>query len=47
MIMEGEFSAHECVSQAVKMSDFFCDPYASWQKSGVENTNARVTHFYF
>ncbi len=42
MIMEGEFSAHECVSQAVKMSDFFCDPYASWQKSGVENTNGRL-----
>jgi IS30 family transposase len=38
----GEFSAHERVSQAVEMSAFFCDPYASWQKGGVENTNGRL-----
>ena len=21
---------------------FFCDPYASWQKGGIENTNGRL-----
>jgi IS30 family transposase len=24
------------------MKSFFCDPYASWQKGGVENTNGRL-----
>jgi len=38
----GEFSAHESVSQALGMKAFFCDPYSSWQKGGVENTNGRL-----
>jgi len=24
------------------MSFFFCEPYASWQKGGIENTNGRL-----
>ena len=39
----GEFSAHEAVSKALGgLKTFFCDPYASWQKGGVENTNGRL-----
>ena len=24
------------------MPIYFCDPYASWQKGGIENTNGRL-----
>lgn len=24
------------------LQSYFCDPYASWQKGGVENTNGRL-----
>ena len=38
----GEFAAHaECFS-SIGLPSFFCDPYASWQKGGVENTNGRL-----
>ena len=30
------------VVNALKMQSYFCDPYASWQKGGVENTNGRL-----
>jgi transposase, IS30 family len=35
----GEFARHHEVAQNLQMLSFFCDPYASWQKGGVENTN--------
>lgn len=38
----GEFAAHASVTQAIALPSFFCDPYASWQKGGVENTNGRL-----
>ena len=38
----GEFANHERLSQALGILCFFCDPYASWQKGGVENTNGRL-----
>ena len=38
----GEFSDHETVCKKLGMNSFFCDPYASWQKGGVENTNGRL-----
>ena len=38
----GEFSAHGQWSEALGMATFFCDPYASWQKGGIENTNGRL-----
>jgi IS30 family transposase len=30
----GEFAKHVHVSQALGLSSYFCDPYASWQKGG-------------
>jgi IS30 family transposase len=38
----GEFAAHEKLLQELGIPSFFCDPYASWQKGGVENTNGRL-----
>lgn len=38
----GEFAAHGKLLQELGTPSFFCDPYASWQKGGVENTNGRL-----
>jgi len=38
----GEFAGHENVAKTLGLKTFFCDPYASWQKGGVENTNGRL-----
>lgn len=38
----GEFARHKQACQALKMDSYFCDPYASWQKGGVENSNGRL-----
>jgi IS30 family transposase len=38
----GEFAGHEIWLQYLNLPSFFCDPYASWQKGGVENTNGRL-----
>jgi len=38
----GEFSAHGKYLEQLGLKSFFCDPYASWQKGGVENTNGRL-----
>ena len=38
----GEFAGHETISKALGIKTFFCDPYASWEKGGVENTNGRL-----
>ena len=38
----GEFAAHEKWLEKLGLPSFFCDPYASWQKGGVENTNGRL-----
>lgn len=39
----GEFAKHEYCSQNLNgLKVFFCDPYASWQKGGIENTNGRL-----
>jgi transposase, IS30 family len=38
----GEFAAHTTLTTALGMQSFFCDPYASWQKGGVENDNGRL-----
>lgn len=38
----GEFAAHERLMEELGIPAFFCDPYASWQKGGVENTNGRL-----
>lgn len=38
----GEFAAHEKWRREIDLPSFFCDPYASWQKGGIENTNGRL-----
>jgi len=38
----GEFAAHEKWQRQINLPSFFCDPYASWQKGGIENTNGRL-----
>lgn len=36
---------HEEVAQHLKVSIFFCNPYSSWEKGTVENTNGRIRRF--
>lgn len=38
----GEFAAHQTWMKELHLPSFFCDPYASWQKGGIENTNGRL-----
>lgn len=38
----GEFARHDLLRKEIGIKTFFCDPYASWQKGGVENTNGRL-----
>jgi IS30 family transposase len=38
----GEFAGHELWLQHLNLPSFFCDPYAFWEKGGVENTNRRL-----
>lgn len=38
----GEFAKHIQLHQSFKIDTWFCDPYASWQKGAVENTNGRL-----
>lgn len=38
----GEFAKHGEVFKVLGIQSFFCDPYASWQKGGIENTNGRL-----
>jgi len=37
----GEFADHEKL-HAIACKTYFCDPYASWQKGGVEHANGRI-----
>lgn len=34
-----EFTGHQRLNKELGLKTFFCDPYASWQKGGVENAN--------
>jgi len=38
----GEFAKHMHVVEVLGLESFFCDPYCSHQKGGVENTNGRL-----
>ena len=40
----GEFADHEKL-HAIECKTFFCDPYASWQKGGLEHANGRIRRF--
>jgi len=39
------FVHHEKISKELGVPIFFCHPYASWQKGGVENTNRMIRRF--
>ena len=41
-----EFSQHKRVSAALKAKGYFCNPYSSWEKGGVENFNGLVRQYY-
>jgi IS30 family transposase len=36
---------HEDVAKELKVTTFFCNPYSSWEKGMVENTNGRIRRF--
>ena len=36
------FARHGWLREALEMTTWFCDAYASWQKGGVENANGRL-----
>lgn len=38
----GEFAQHTQWREKLGIKTYFCDPYASWQKGGVENSNGRL-----
>jgi IS30 family transposase len=40
----GEFADHEKLHR-LGTKTFFCDPYASWQKGGLEHANGRIRRF--
>ena len=37
---------HEKLSKKLKISIYFCNPYCSWEKGAVENTNGRIRRFF-
>ena len=41
----GEGANHTTFRSSYGIKTFFCDPYASWQKGGVENTNKIIRRF--
>lgn len=41
-----EFAGHKTVSEALNSKAYFCNPYHSWEKGGVENYNRIVRMFY-
>jgi IS30 family transposase len=36
---------HETVAAALKVNTYFCNPYHSWEKGGVENTIGRIRRY--
>jgi IS30 family transposase len=36
---------HETVAKALKIQTYFCNPYHSWEKGGVENTIGRIRRY--
>jgi len=41
----GEGANHVKLKQTFNLQTFFCDPYASWQKGGVENANGIIRRY--
>ena len=40
-----EFAAHKLITKFLGAVVYFADPYASWQKGGIENTNSSDSIF--
>lgn len=40
-----EFTRHEAISKRLGVPIFFADPYASWQKGGIENANGLIRQY--
>ena len=40
-----ENKEHEKVAAALKLTTYFCHPYSSWEKGGIENMNGRIRRF--
>jgi len=38
----GEFAKHDDVVKKPGLETYFCDPYSSWKKGGVEHANGRL-----
>jgi transposase, IS30 family len=41
-----EFARHEEISTALEAAGYFCKPYSSWEKGGVENFNGLVRQYF-
>lgn len=41
-----EFSGHLQIAEALEAKGYFCEPYHSWEKGGVENFNGLVRQYY-
>ena len=41
-----ENASHEAINAALKTSSYFCRPYHSWEKGGVENCIGLIRRFY-
>jgi IS30 family transposase len=41
-----EFASHQSVSQSLGANGYFCQPYHSWEKGGVENFNGLVRQYF-
>ena len=41
-----EFSKHEFVNELLNCKSYFCKPYSSWEKGGVENYNGLVRQYF-
>lgn len=41
-----EFALHEQVSSELHTAGYFCEPYHSWEKGGVENFNGLVRQYF-
>ncbi len=41
-----EFSRHEKLVKKLDIETFFADPYCSWQKGQIENTNKLIRQYY-
>jgi len=40
-----ENKQHQAIAEATGVTIFFCDPYSSWQKGGVENANKMLRRY--